>query len=374
LASRLRVRLWPLAVALALIAPSAAGAVRGPSGAPLISTPGPIPIQVWQPGTDDLVPVTGRVTIGGAPVAGVLLRVGDYELPTPTGQAGSFTYLADATRLARYVVSVADDSQARASGIALSAAQQKALALQHATITIAYAVAGLKVGLDHNGDPTISGRITFSNHRTVPPTVTLYTYELTGTVTDASGKPVSGATVSTRTGDRNFWTISAPTDSQGRYSSLFTASDEAGDNPVPMNVEVAIGNIVYSLLSFEFVEFPALRSARLDIHLPPDGYAMPLPLPQSYPGAVYQGVVAGISSSDTDSVRPLSVTWPARNGLFTITLPHTLAGHTVSLWEAEIQLFSTLPAAPGSPIELGSWPRTIPRDAARTLMTIRLPQ
>jgi len=373
LASSRRAPLWPLAVALALIASGGARAVGDPGAAPLISTPAPIPLRVWQAETDDLVPVTGRVTLGGAPVSGVILTVGGYELPTPTAQDGTFTYLVDATRLARYVVSVANDTDARAKGVALTAAQQKALSAQHAAITVAYPLGGLKVALDGHGDPTISGRITFSNGRTAPPAVSLYTYRLTGTVTDASGKPVVGATVSTRTGDRNYWTISTPTDSQGRYTSLFTASDEAGDNPVPMNVEVAMGNIVYSFLSFEFVEFTALRSARLDLRLPPNGYAMALPLPQSYPGAVYQGLVVGVSDGGSSSVLPLSATWPDAQGRFTITLPHALAGHTVSLWESELQLFSTVRAVPGAPIGLDSWPRAMPQNAARDVTTIRLP-
>ena len=52
------------------------------------------------------------------------------------------------------------------------------------------------------------------------------------TISDASGKPVQGATVVTRTTDRDFWTFSLPSNAQGHYVSFFSASDEAGDNPV----------------------------------------------------------------------------------------------------------------------------------------------
>jgi hypothetical protein len=339
----------------------------------MISTPGPIPIQVWQPETDDLTPVNGRVTLDGAPVAGVFLRIGDYELPTPTGKDGAFTYLADTTSLAREVVSVADDTRARAKGKHLTPAQQNALAAQRALITIAYPLTDLRTGLNTQGDPTITGRVTFANHRTAPPTVRLYSYQLSGKVTDATGKPVAGAVVSTRTNDRDFWTISTPTNASGEYSSLFTASDEGGDNPVPINVEVAIGNIVYSFLPSEFVDFQPLHSARLNVHLPPDGYAMAPPLPQSYPGAIYHGIVVGASGARSNTLRPLTATWPDRTGHFTLTLPRALARHTVTLWEAELQLFSTRPATPGATIQLTSWPRTLPTNAPRDIAHVQLP-
>ncbi len=77
----------------------------------MISAPAAVALELWQANTDDLVPVTGHVTLGGSPVAGVLLRVGDYTLPAATGSNGAFVYLADSTRLASYVVSVADDKQ-----------------------------------------------------------------------------------------------------------------------------------------------------------------------------------------------------------------------------------------------------------------------
>jgi hypothetical protein len=370
LASSRRLALCAALLTLALCAQAEASG--GPSQAS-ISTPPPLQIHVWTPNTDDLSAVTGEVSYGNAPVAGVLLRVGDFELPQATDAQGRFSYLADQTLLARYPVSVADASHATVHGVALSAAAQQSLTAQHAAISFAYPISDLHATLDTKGDPTLSGRITFAGGRDVPPTVALYSYKLTGTVTDSSGKPVPGAVVSTRTGDRNYWTISTTTDASGHYTSLFTASDEAGDNPVPMNVEVAIGNVVYSLLSFEFVEFPALRSAELNVRLPPSGFAMVPPVPTSYPGAIYQGTVVGVSSGNQGSVLPLSVTWPDSDGRFSITLPHALAGRTVSLWEAELQLFSSTKASPGGAIDVASWPRSLPGDAVADVTTVKLP-
>src|SRR5205823_6574974 len=131
---------------------------------------------------------------------------------------------------------------------------------------------------------------------------------------------VVGARVSTRTLDRDFWTVSSLTDAAGRYSSLFTASSEFGGNPVPFSIRVAKGDRVYEFLPDENVVFQRLQSARMDIHLPPRGYPLALPLPASYPGAVYEGIVVG-AAADGKPVRPLSATWPDAGGRFRLVLP-----------------------------------------------------
>src|SRR5581483_7596637 len=101
-----------------------------------------------------------------------------------------------------------------------------------------------------------------------PPPVVLYTYQLSGTVVDASGKPVQGAIVVTRTADRDFWTFSSPTDADGHYSSFFSASDESGADPVPLAVQVAVGQVSYGGAQGTTFNFKRVRSATMDLRLP----------------------------------------------------------------------------------------------------------
>jgi hypothetical protein len=203
--------------------------------------------------------------------------------------------------------------------------------------------------------------------------VGLLTYQLTGTVTDASGKPVVGAQVSTRTLDRDYWTVSTLTDVNGTYSSLFTASSESTVDPVPFTVRVSVGNTVYQFLNEEFVYFPRLKSANLDIRLPPPGYAMAIPRAHSYPGAVYTGILAGAALGNVP-IRPVSISWPDRGGRFTIVLPKAFAGRRVSLFEAQLALFSRFAARPGGAVALQSWPKELPADAPRDVASIQLPR
>ncbi len=251
-----------------------------------------------------------------------------------------------------------------------AAAAQTALSAGQAALTVAYPIRTLTLGKDGAGNPTVSGRITYADG-TPPPTVSRYTYQLTGTVTDSSGHPVADARVSTRTVDRDYWTVSSPTDAAGRYSSLFTASDEGGGNPVLFTVRVSKGDLVYEFLSEEFVSFERLKSAQMDVRLPPNGYPMALPLSRSYPGAIYEGIVVGASAGGKP-IRPLRATWPDATGHFTMTLPGSLAGKPVTLWEADLDLFSVTPATPGGAVELRSYPAVLPANAPRDLARVRL--
>ena len=329
------------------------------SGGAAIVVPPPFALAPWRPETDNLVPARGTVMLNGAPVAGVRVKVDGYVLPSATDAQGHFVFLVDATRLARHVVSIVGTDKSAAT-----------LRAQHAAITVAYPLRNVHVSRDGSGRPVVTGTIA-QTPGAKPPKVSLYSYELTGIVTDANGKPVTGARVSTRTLGRDYWTLSVPTDAQGRYSSLFTASDASGDSPVPFTVRVAKGNLVYQFLSQEVVEFQRLRSARMDLRLPPRGYPMLLPLPRSYPGAIYEGIVVG-AAQGTTPVRPVSVTWPDASGRFRIVLPASLAGRTVSLWEGKLDLFSRAPAQPGGAIDLRDWPKALAPDSPRDLARVAL--
>ena len=216
----------------------------------------------------------------------------------------------------------------------------------------------------------ISGRVVRSDG--VPaPTVRIFSYRLSGRITDASGEPVVGAIVSTRTQDRDYWTVSEPTDADGRYVSLFTASDEADSDPVPFSVRVAVGNNLYEFLPDENVYFRRLQSAVMNLRLPPPGFAMALPVPESHPGAVFQGVVAPAEAGRP--VRPVRATWPDAQGRFQLVLPASLSGSTVSLFEAQRPVFSSFRATAGGPIDLGSWPAALDATWPDGVVSLRLP-
>jgi hypothetical protein len=370
--SKLGLSLATVAIA-AVVAGTLGSAHAASKAAATIVVPPPTTLKKWNADTDNLIPIQGTVEWNGKPVSGASVRVDTFLEPSPTDAQGHFTYLVDGTLMGRHVVTIANASQAKVGGVALTSAEQAALTATQSAISVDYGIKNLQVSRDSSGRPVVTGQL--ANSLGDPPSpVGLFTYQLTGTVVDSDGKPVVGAQVSTRTEDRDYWTVSTFTDSQGHYSSLFTASAETAGTPgapVPFTVRVSKGNLVYQFLPLEFVDFDRLESATLNIQLPPQGYPLALPLPQSYPGAIYQGVVVGVAQGD-QAVRPVITTWTDTTGRFTITLPKGMAGKTVSLWEGRLQMFSKNEAVPGGSIDLQGYPTTLPANVPRDLQSVTL--
>ena len=273
---------------------SAASAVRAApasrSGAARIVTPGGLTVQPWDPDTSNTTDVQGHLLLAGQPVAGARVSVDGWVAP-PTDKSGVFVYPADITVPARHVVSVADADHAKIGGKPLTDAQHAAVLKARGGISVGYAISNLSSRPGAEGTVVVTGRLG-NGKGLAPPPVGLYSYQLTGRITDANGAPVKGAVVTTRTNDHKFWTVSEPTGPTGVYTSFLVAADQAGDDPVPMTVGVAVGSDSYAEPLNDFVDFPKLKSATLNIQLPAQvgGALVKSSLnPTAMPGAIYRG-------------------------------------------------------------------------------------
>ena len=85
---------------------------------------------------------------------------------------------------------------------------------------------------------------------------------------------------------------------------------------------------------------------------------MALPTPSSYTGAIYEGLIMGVSSAN-GMIKPLSASWPDRNGRFRITLPASVRGKKLAIWEDLDQVFSSFPATPGGRFDMKSYPTKV---------------
>ena len=144
------------------------------------------------------------------------------------------------------------------------------------------------------------------------PGVVLLSYRLEGTITDAAGDPVSGATVVTRTPDRDFWTFSQPSNANGHYVSFFSASDEAGSDPVPLNVQVASGRkSVHHRGGDTCIRPIAQRDDERQAS--GRGPVFANPTTSAEPGAFYRGLLVGVTGAH-GVVQPLAAHWPDGRG------------------------------------------------------------
>jgi hypothetical protein len=332
-------------------------------------------VRAWQATGSNEQIATGRLFLGSRPVQGARMRVDTYTLPAATDANGRFSYRADVTLVRRHPISVASVDRATVGGKRLTGAQQVAVKQARGGFSIGYKLSGVSTKKVAGGRILVTGRVSGPNG-TPPPPVVLYTYRLSGTITDANGNPVSGAVVVSRTGDRDFWTFSQPSDGQGHYVSFFTASDEQGSDPVPMQVGVASGDISYGGVTGQLANFARLKSATLDIKLPATATGtMKFSDPASYPGAIYDGLLVGVSSGDRNAtIRPVSARWPDAKGAFSIVLPPSARGKVVSFWMDDRPVFSRAVAAAGAPVSPALYPSSPRNQAPQGLLRIRLPR
>jgi PQQ-dependent dehydrogenase (methanol/ethanol family) len=330
-----------------------------------------ITVRGWTPASNDTVGVHGRLLLRGRPVSGARIRVDSYLLPGRTGADGGFTYPADYTLARRHVVHVAGAAAARVGGRPLSAADRAAVLRAGSAFNVAYAVSGLRARTGKGGTIIVTGRLHNATN-VAPPRVVLYTYRLSGRITDANGNPVPNAFVVTRTQDRNFWTFSQPSDANGVYHSYYTASDQGGENPVPLSMQVTLGKVSYGAPLGVIVKFAALRSASVDFKLPatPGGNPVPSAVTTT-PGAIYEGTLVGVQGSKGVIV-PVGGNWPDRNGNFRLVLPPSAKGQRVSVFEDNRQVVA-VSAAPGAPVEKSAWPHGLAQTVPQRLAAITLP-
>jgi hypothetical protein len=327
-------------------------------------------VNEWRLDSPNTTNAYGCITYDGKPVSGVRVAVEQYELPARTDAKGGFSYPVDTTVPTRYRVHVTGVSAAEVGGAAATPAQKEALRATESSLSVYFKLGNVKTTKRSDGAIVVSGRATFENGEPPPPVV-LYSYRLSGRLLDANGKPVAGATVSTRSVDREVWTISRESDRTGHYNSIFYPTGDA--DPVGFLIRVAVGDTVYDFRNNELAFFAKLKSAELDLQLPKHGLHMDVSEPRAYPGAVYEGVLIGVADSGKP-VHPVAATWADEQGNFRFVLPKSSAGKHVAFWESQLYAFSRTPAKPGAPVDLANYPAVLLHDMPQDLLRVQLPQ
>jgi PQQ-dependent dehydrogenase (methanol/ethanol family) len=336
-----------------------------------VATQRAVVVRPWDANSSNVQTMLGRLLLHGAPVARARISVDGYVVRRATTADGSFRYDADVTMARKHQVRVAGLGAATVHGRRLSDSERSTLRAASGSFSVGYAIDSLHTRRGANGTTIVTGRV-HDSAGNAPPTVALQTYQLTGTITDNAGKPVQNAVVITRTQDRNFWTFSSATDANGHFSSFFGASDETAADPVPLSVGVAYGGTSYGGNLGTVVSFDRLHSASVNIQLGP-GARYTIGKPTSYGGAIYQGLVVGVSGPG-GVIRPVSDRWPDAHGTFTIVLPSSARGKTIRFWENQRQTFSTVNARPGGPVDLRAWPTQLGPAAPAGLASINIPR
>jgi hypothetical protein len=327
-------------------------------------------VREWRIDDENLQPALGCVVSDGDPVEGARISVNNYVLPELTDEHGGFHFPIDVTLPQRAIVRVVDATNARAGGDELSESRQASLRRVRGQLVVRFRMSELEA--ERNGDGTIrvSGRASYDDG-SAPPEVVLAAYELSGRVVDPEGSPLEDAIVATRSLDLELWSFSPPSAADGSYRSFFLPS---GDDPdrVGFTLRVAVGDDLWELAPNQVVFFEKLKSAHLDIQVPPPGFALVPERPTSYRGAIYEGLLVGVTI-EGEPLKPLSARWVDPDGRFELVLPSSTAGETVRFWQSRLYAFSRVEAEPGAEVDLAYWPEELPQRAPRELDQLKLP-
>ena len=298
-------------------APRAVASTASAGQAARVVTPQSLSVSVWDADSSNTSGVQGRVLLGGRPVQGAQVSVDDWLVPSRTDKQGTFTYPADNTIATRHVVEVVGATGAtHRRPRAHRARSSRHCCVGRAASTSATSWSTSKARSGPEDTVVVTGRMTYGNGA-APPPVLLFSYELHGMITDASGKPVKGAVVTTRTNDRQYWTQSRPSGPNGGYASFLVAADTLNNDPVPMSVGVAVGDTFYAMAATDAIDFAKLKSSVLNIQLPATAGTTLVKAnlnPQPVPGAIYQGLLVGVVGGRGRVIKPLQRELARRGG------------------------------------------------------------
>ena len=328
-------------------------------------------VRPWNANSSNIKFAFGKVFLGKSPVSGAQIRVDGFTLPALTGPQGGFSYPADITDPARHEVKVVGFGRAKVRGHKLTTAQQNALRSARAGITVGYRMSSLRAKVQSNGSVLVTGRVT-----------TLPARRLRWSASTPTGSAARSPTPPASPSRARWWSAARTTatsgrsrrrrDADGHYTSLFHASDELDDDPVPINIGVALGQTSYGGNLGTVANFKRNQSATLDIQLRA-GTAYTIAKPNSYPGAIYEGPAVGVAYAGR-VVKPVAAHWPDAQGHFSMTLPPSMRGKTISFWQSRRLFFSSFAANPGGKVDLASWPSKLGRGTSSRLAALTLPR
>ena len=161
-------------------------------------------------------------------------------------------------------------------------------------------------------------------------------FPIMGTIKDADGNPVQGATVNIRRDGVEGFSMSNPSNENGEYAMYYIPADDENHY---LNVYDPNKEVTYTLPEGKAFLFPDDIGIKLDIVLPKEGTIIrdepPTLVATSTEGALYKGVLIGLNISEN-----YSITVPERDGSFVVTLPKDVWAKNPTFYQINYRGFS----------------------------------
>ncbi|CAM3881090.1 carboxypeptidase-like regulatory domain-containing protein [Cohnella lubricantis] len=254
-----------------------------------------LPLRQWRSDGSHITTVTGRLLVGGKPVAGAILRSGTSRYDITTDQDGVFRWQVDQSQLSAADVRVFSLDRATIGGRPIRQDEAEQLLKSSAPLSVYYPIRVQEVREIEGGagEVEVHARIVSAEGDTIS-FFQVDKYRIGGTVRDADGRPVRDAVVwIDRDGGEGFGK-STPTDARGEYQIFYLPDQEEGTN-----LAVVVGAKRYTLPKNKVLHIPDDTSVKIHITLPKEGIVIndqpPALTCEKSPGMMYTGVLAGLN-------------------------------------------------------------------------------
>nr|WP_309098476.1 Ig-like domain-containing protein [Fredinandcohnia onubensis] len=317
------------------------GSKKGHSQTPKVSLElekNMFPYESWKMDSSHQKLTKGKLSVNDKPVVGAIIQVSNKR-KTTTDANGEFSILLDTNIIERDIVHVSSLDEATVDGKALSEELKKDLLALEQELMVYFPIEIDKVeeNKEDNSLVDVFARAVLNESEEFPK-FGVEKFPIIGTIKDANGKPVEGATVNIRRDGVEGFSMSDPSNDNGEYAMYYIPEDDENHY---LNVYVPSKNITYTLPEGKAFLFPDDFGIKLDIVLPEEGTIikdeMPTLVATDAKGALYKGVLIGLNAPDNVNY---SITVPQRDGTFVITLPKDAWEKNPSFYEINFRGYS----------------------------------
>ncbi|MEH7236435.1 Ig-like domain-containing protein [Bacillus sp. JJ1562] len=308
------------------------------------------PYESWKVDNSHQKLTKGQLLVDDKPVVGAVIQVSNKR-KTTTDTNGEFSILLDTNMIGRDIVHVASLDEATIDDKALTEELKKELLSLEQELMVYFPIEIDKVeeNKEDNSLVDVFAHAVLKENEEFPK-FGVEKFPIKGTIKDANGNPVEGATVNIRRDGVEGFSMSDPSNENGEYAMYYIPEDDENHY---LNVYVPSENITYTLPEGKAFLFPDDFGIKLDIVLPEAGTIIkdepPTLVATDAKGALYKGVLIGLNTPDNVTY---SITVPQRDGSYVVTLPKNAWDGNPSFYqinyrgfsEHEINLGDTLPS------------------------------
>ncbi|MEQ2527826.1 Ig-like domain-containing protein [Bacillaceae bacterium CLA-AA-H227] len=283
--------------------------------------------------------VKGKLLVDDKPIAGAEIQMSNKR-KTTTDPNGEFSVMVDANIIEKDIIHVSSLDYATLEGQAIPDALKKDLLALEEELVVYYPIEVDKTE-EVAGDPS---KVKVYAHASLHedeefPKFGVEKFPIIGTVKDADGNAVQGATVNLRRDGVEGFTMSNPTNENGEYSMYYIPEDDENHY---LNVYLPSQHVTYTLPQGKGFLFPDDFGITLDIVLPKEGTIIrdepPTLVATNAEGALYKGVLIGLNTTED-----YTITVPDREGSFVLTVPKDVWETNPSFYQINYRGFSKEP-------------------------------